>query len=63
QYDTDHPGRLLQRVLLGYLRRTIQGLPCDGDSIVEIAVAANPTMRDLLFGLDVATIGQLPYRS
>jgi uncharacterized 2Fe-2S/4Fe-4S cluster protein (DUF4445 family) len=63
RYDTDHPGRLLQRVLLGYLRRAIQSLPCDPKTIVEIVVAGNPTMRDLLFGLDVHSIGQLPYHS
>lgn len=63
RYDSDHPGRLLQRVLLGYLRRAIKALPCDPESILELVVAGNPTMRDLLFGLDVHSIGQLPYRS
>jgi uncharacterized 2Fe-2S/4Fe-4S cluster protein (DUF4445 family) len=63
RYDTDHPGRLLQRVLLGYLRRALRALPCESESIFEIAVAGNPTMRDLLFGLDVHSIGQLPYLS
>ena len=63
RYDSDHPGRLLQRVLLGYLRRAIKELPCAPESILEIAVAGNPTMRDLLFGLDVTSLGQLPYRS
>ncbi len=63
RYDGDHPGRLLQRVLLGYLARAVAALPCDPQSIVEVVVAANTTMRDLLFGLDVQPIGQLPYRS
>ena len=63
RYDTDHPGRLMQRVLLGYVRRAIRSLPCESETIFEIAVAGNPTMRDLLFGLDVYSIGQLPYRS
>lgn len=31
--------------------------------IYEIAVAGNSTMRDLLFGLDVQSIGQKPYKS
>ena len=62
-YDGDHPGRLLQRVLLGYLRRAIEELPGEPASIVEIAIAGNPTMRDLLLGLDVHSLGQLPYRS
>ncbi len=63
RYDGDHRGRLLQRVLLGYLSRAIGELPCDRGDIVEVVVAANTTMRDLFFGLDVTPIGQLPYRS
>jgi len=63
RYDTDHPGRLLQRVLLGYLGRALEAFPCDPGTIVEVVVAGNTTMRDLLFGLDVHSIGQLPYRS
>ncbi len=62
-YDGEHRGRLLQRVLLGYLTRAIDELPCDRVDIVEVVIAANTTMRDLLFGLDVSSIGQLPYRS
>lgn len=31
--------------------------------IYEIAIAGNSTMRDLLFRLDVATIGEKPYKS
>ncbi len=62
-YDQEHRGRLLQRVLLGYLARAIEAFPCDGRSIVEIVVAGNSTMRDLFFGLDVSSIGQHPYRS
>ena len=63
RYDGEHRGRLLQRVLLGYLGRAIETLPRDPGSIVEMVVAGNTTMRDLLFGLDVQPIGQLPYRS
>jgi uncharacterized 2Fe-2S/4Fe-4S cluster protein (DUF4445 family) len=63
QYDTDHPGRLLQRTVLGYLARAICELPVPPDSIFELAVAGNPTMRDLFFGFDVRSIGQMPYRS
>ncbi len=63
RYDGDHRGRLLQRVLLGYLGRAIDELPGDRAAIVEVVVAGNTTMRDLLFGLDVDSIGQLPYRS
>ena len=31
--------------------------------IYEIAIAGNSTMRDLLFGVDVQTLGQKPYKS
>ena len=31
--------------------------------IYEVAVAGNSTMRDLVFGLDVQTLGQKPYKS
>lgn len=62
QYDSEHP-RLLQRALLSCLSQSIENLECDPESILEIVVAGNPTMRDLFFGLDVSTIGQKPYRS
>ena len=62
-YDTHHEGRLLQRTLLGYLRQAIERLPVPSESVVEVVVAANTTMRDLFFGLDVYSIGQKPYRS
>jgi len=62
-YDTNHKGRLLQRTLLGYLGHAIERFPVPLDSIHEITIAANTTMRDLFFGLDVYSIGQKPYRS
>jgi uncharacterized 2Fe-2S/4Fe-4S cluster protein (DUF4445 family) len=62
-YDTHHKGRLLQRTLLGYLGHAIERFEVPAASIHDITVAANTTMRDLLFGLDVYTIGQKPYRS
>ncbi|GAB5559457.1 MAG: ASKHA domain-containing protein [Synoicihabitans sp.] len=63
QFDSDHPGKLLHRTLLGYLTRAIKQLPVAPDSIFEIVVAGNPTMRDLFLGMDVSSIGQRPYRS
>jgi len=62
-YDGTHRGRLLQRTLLGYLARSIAALPVDPGTIYEIVVAGNPTMRDLLFGLDVQALGVLPFQS
>ena len=62
-YDTEHPGRLLQRTLLGELARMVQGLPLESTSIYEYVIVGNSTMRDLFFGLDVTSIGQRPYWS
>lgn len=63
RYDGEHEGRLLQRTLQGYLAHAIEALPVDPLTIYEVVVAANTTMRDLYFGLDVQPIGELPYRS
>jgi uncharacterized 2Fe-2S/4Fe-4S cluster protein (DUF4445 family) len=62
-YDSRHRGRLLQRTLLGYLRHAIERFEVPEASIRDMVVAANTTMRDLFFGLDVQSIGQKPYRS
>lgn len=62
-FDGEHRTRLLQRTLLGYLTRAILALRVDTNSIYEIVVVGNPTMRDLFFGLDVQSIGVIPYRS
>ena len=63
RYDGEHKGKLLQRTLLGYLGHAIEELPCDPQTIYELVIAGNPTMRDLFFGLDVEPIGQMPYQS
>jgi uncharacterized 2Fe-2S/4Fe-4S cluster protein (DUF4445 family) len=62
-YDGVHGQRLLQRTLVGYLTRATLSLPADPLTIYELAIAGNPTMRDLFFGLDVQPIGVMPYRS
>lgn len=62
-YDTSHPGRLLQRTLIGYLRQSLERFDVSPTSITEMVVAGNTTMRDLFFGLDVHSIGQKPYVS
>ncbi|MGH9323573.1 MAG: ASKHA domain-containing protein [Vicinamibacteria bacterium] len=62
-YDTHHRGKLLQRTFLGYLQHAIERFPVPPESIFQLVVAANTTMRDLFFGLDVHSIGQKPYRS
>ncbi len=62
-FDTEHPGRLLQRTLAGYISHAIEEFPFDPQSIYEMVVAGNSTMRDLFFRLNVYSIGQNPYRS
>jgi uncharacterized 2Fe-2S/4Fe-4S cluster protein (DUF4445 family) len=63
QYDTDNRGKLLMRTLAGYLTHAIEAFPVDPQSIYEIVVVGNSTMRDLFFGHSVYSIGQNPYRS
>ncbi len=65
-YDGQHTGELRQ-ALIKALNHEIQAL-CERYSFVrqeiyEIVVAGNSTMRDILFRLDVQTIGQKPYKS
>ncbi len=62
-YDTGHPGKILQRTLAGYLSHAIEDFPVDPQSIYEMAVAGNSTMRDIFFRLNVYSIGQNPYQS
>jgi uncharacterized 2Fe-2S/4Fe-4S cluster protein (DUF4445 family) len=62
-YDTGHPGRLLMRTLAGYLSHAIADLPADSQSIYDVVVVGNSTMRDLFFRQSVYSIGQNPYRS
>jgi uncharacterized 2Fe-2S/4Fe-4S cluster protein (DUF4445 family) len=62
-YDTQDGSKLLQRTLAGYLSHAIEEFPVDPNSIYEMVVGGNSTMRDLFFRLNVYTIGQSPYRS
>jgi uncharacterized 2Fe-2S/4Fe-4S cluster protein (DUF4445 family) len=63
QYDSEDGSKLLQRTLAGYLNHAIEEFPVEPESIYEMVVAGNSTMRDLFFRLDVYPIGQSPYRS
>ena len=63
QYDTEEGGRVLQRTLIGYLKHAIEAFPVEPESIYELIVAGNSTMRDIFFGMSVYTIGQSPYQS
>jgi len=62
-YDTVHPGKLLRRTLAGYLSHAIEEFPVDPQTICEMVVVGNSTMRDLFFRQSVYSIGQSPYRS
>ena len=48
---------------MGTLTHVIEEFPVDPQSIYELVVAGNSTMRDLFFRLDVHSIGQNPYQS
>ena len=63
QYDTEDHSKLLQRTLAGYLTHAIEEFPVDPQTIYELIVAGNSTMRDIFFRLSVYSIGQSPYRS
>ena len=45
------------------IRQMVAGLGRRPPHVYEIVVAANSTMRDILFGLGVQSIGQKPYKS
>lgn len=62
-YDTDRGQKLLQRTLIGYLSHCLEEMPIEHGRIYEMIIAANSTMRDIFFGLNVESIGQKPYRS
>jgi uncharacterized 2Fe-2S/4Fe-4S cluster protein (DUF4445 family) len=62
-FDSTNHGKLLQRTLAGYLTHAIEEFPVDPNSIYEMVVAGNSTMRDLFFRLNVYSIGQSPYQS
>ena len=66
-YDRDDAAGELQKAAASAINRAIVDgcarLGLNRQAIYEIVVAANPTMRDILFKLDVQGIGQKPYKS
>jgi uncharacterized 2Fe-2S/4Fe-4S cluster protein (DUF4445 family) len=65
-YDAERPGllrRALRRALNHELGRIYAEHGMDRHDVLEVVVVGNSTMRDLFFGLDVAPIGRLPFRS
>lgn len=65
-YEQDYPGAMraaLRRALNHELRDLYRSLGVDRHEVYEAMIVANSTMRDLFFDLDIAPIGQSPYRS
>ena len=65
-YERDHPGALrqaLRRALNSALKDAYGRAGIDRHMVYEAMVVANSTMRDLFFDLDVAPIGEMPYKS
>ena len=62
----DESGELRRAVCAAINREIMEfcgALQFSRHEIYEITVAANTTMREILFGIDVQTIGQKPYKS
>ena len=66
-YDEAHRGGELRDAVRKALNRELGALyerqGIDRREVYEVVVVGNATMRDLFFGLDVAPIGQRPYKS
>ena len=66
-YDRDDKAGELQKAAASAISRAVMDgcarLGVSRQAIYEIVVAGNPTMRDILFKLDVQGIGQKPYKS
>jgi uncharacterized 2Fe-2S/4Fe-4S cluster protein (DUF4445 family) len=65
-YERDHPGDLrkaMRRALNGALKEAYALGDIDRHMVYEAVIVANSTMRDLFFDLDVAPIGEMPYKS
>ena len=65
-YDGDQPGELryaLRKAINEELRSVYRQHGLDRRDVYEAVVVGNSTMRDIAFGVDVASIGQRPYKS
>lgn len=61
-YDREKPNALHEE-LVSCINEKISEMPCEGNEIYEMVVVGNSTMRDMLFGLDVQSIGVKPFKS
>ena len=65
-YEKDFPGAMrtaLRRALNHELRDLYREHGIDRHEVYEAIVVANSTMRDLFFDIDIAPIGEWPYKS
>ena len=65
-YEKDFPGAMrlaVRRALNHELRDLYREHGIDRHEVYEAIVVANSTMRDLFFGVDIAAMGEWPYRS
>lgn len=65
-YDSSRRGELrqaLRKAINGELRELYRRVGISRREIYEVVVVGNSTMRDIFFDLDVAPIGERPYKS
>ena len=65
-YDDKHPGEMHQAIrqaLNNEILSLCQRADVSRHQLYEILVVGNATMRDLVFGINVQSIGQRPYKS
>lgn len=62
-FDTTVKKHLLRKTLIHYMGKMIAELNIASKDIYEVVISANSTMRDLFFGVDVYSLGQMPYKS
>ncbi|UCF18983.1 MAG: DUF4445 domain-containing protein [Gemmatimonadota bacterium] len=62
-YTADDQESRLRLTLAAYINEAVAYFDCQSTDIYEICLVGNPTMRDILFGMDVRPLGQSPYRS
>ena len=65
-YEKDFPGTMrmaLRRALNHELRDLYREHGIDRHEVYEAIIVANSTMRDLFFGIDIASMGESPYKS
>jgi len=62
-YTMSHEGGLeeLQQVIVNAVNDSLKGLALDMEEIYEAVIVGNSTMRSIFFGVDVSSLGVLPF--